>query len=57
MLSRSGPSLLQAESANVAFEKLQKVAKSKVVELSPAEAEKETGNSLFKKGDYSKVGL
>lgn len=50
----------QAESADVKLKRMEKVTKSsrgqaQVQELSPAEAEKESGNDAFKKQDYHKA--
>lgn len=51
------PKFLQAESAAAVIERIekQKQTKSQVAELSPAEAEKETGNKLFQKGKFAEV--
>ena len=59
---------LKAESANIALERLQNLNKkniqaqkkaaqttAKIEELSPAEGEKESGNTYFKRGEYEKV--
>ena len=46
---------MQADTAQVAFDRIQSQASNRVTELTPAEAEKESGNEAFKKGDYHAV--